>query len=161
MVFIRRIIYCIKRLINRIMSSPYPLPVYHFIVEWGGTRSAFTEVSGLNIIHDVVDYKEGNSPIDSSIKIPGRTRFDNIILKRGIIKGDTDFFDWMKTKQSSQIQRRDVLIKLLDEVHQPVMTWKVRNAFPVKYTGPALIAKSSEVAIETLELAHEGIDVES
>lgn len=143
------------------MSSSYPMPAYHFIVDWGGVRTGFTEVTGLNISHEVVDYREGNSPVDSSIKIPGRTRFDNIILKRGIVKGDNDFFNWMKTKQNSKIERRDVLIKLLDETHAPIMVWKVRNAFPIKYTGPQLQAKNSEVAIETIEIAHEGIEIET
>src|ERR671912_624181 len=102
-----RIIYCFKRIINQIMSNSYPMPAYHFIVDWGGTRTGFTEVSGLSITHEVVDYREGNSPVDTSVKIPGRTSFDNIILKRGIVKGDNEFFSWMKTKQNSQIQRRD------------------------------------------------------
>jgi phage tail-like protein len=137
------------------------MPACHFIVDWGGTRTGFTEVTGLNISHEVVDYREGNSPVDSSIKIPGRTKFDNIILKRGIVKGDNDFFNWMKTKQNSQIERRDVLIKLLDETHAPIIVWKVRNAFPVKYTGPQLQARNSEVAIESIEIAHEGIEVET
>lgn len=143
------------------MSNSYPMPAYHFIVDWGGNRTGFTEVSGLNISHEAVDYREGSSPVDSSIKIPGRTRFDNIVLKRGIVKGDNDFFSWMKTKQNSQIQRRDILIKLLDETHAPIMVWKVRNAFPVKYTGPQLQARNNEVAIETLEIAHEGIEIET
>ena len=137
------------------------MPAYHFIVDWGGTRTGFSEVSGLNITHEVVDYREGNSPVDASIKIPGRTSFENIILKRGIVKGDKDFFNWMKTKQNSQIERRDILIKLLDESHAPIMTWKVRRAFPVKYSGPQLQARSSEVAIETIEIAHEGIEIET
>ena len=143
------------------MSSSYPMPAYHFIVDWGGTRTGFSEVSGLNITHEVVDYREGNSPVDASIKIPGRTSFENIVLKRGIVKGDNDFFAWMKTKQNSQIERRDILIKLLDESHAPIMTWKVRRAFPVKYSGPQLQARSSEVAIETIEIAHEGIEIET
>jgi phage tail-like protein len=143
------------------MSTLYPLPAYHFIVDWGGSTTGFTEVLGLNMSHDVVDYREGNSPVDHSIKIPGRTRFDNIILKRGITKGDTDFFKWMKTKQNSKIQRRDIVISLLDETHAPIMVWKIKNSFPVKYTGPLLQARSSEVAIEMLEIAHEGIEVES
>ena len=135
--------------------------VYHFIVDWGGNRTGFTEVSGLNISHEVVSYREGSSPVDSSIKIPGRTKYDNIVLKRGIVKGDIDFFKWMKTKQNSQIERRDIFIKLLDETHSPIMFWKVKNAFPVKYSGPQLQAGSSEVAMETIEIAHEGIEIET
>ena len=141
--------------------SSYPMPVYHFIVEWGGLRTGFTEVTGLNITHEVVEYREGNSPVDNAIKIPGLTKFDNIVLKRGIVKGDSDFFKWFKTKQNSQIERRDIVINLLNENHEPIMAWKIRRAFPVKYTGPALNAKNSEVAIETLELTHEGIEIDT
>lgn len=143
------------------MSSSYPMPAYHFVVDWGGTRISFTEVSGLNMAHEVVEYREGGSPVDSSMKIPGLTKFENIVLKRGIVKGDNDFFNWMKTKQNSQIERRNLVIKLLDETHAPVMIWKVRNAFPVKYSGPHLQAHSSEVAMETIEIAHEGIEIET
>jgi phage tail-like protein len=143
------------------MSNSYPMPAYHFVVDWGGTRTGFSEVSGLNMTHEVVDYREGSSLVDSSKKIPGLTKFENIVLKRGIVKGDNDFFNWMKTKQNSQVERRDISIKLLDETHAPIMVWKVRNAFPVKYTGPHLQARSSEVAIETIEITHEGIEIET
>ena len=85
------------------MSIPYPMPSYHFMVEWGGSRTGFKEVSGLNIIHEVVEYREGGSPVDSSIKMPGRTRYDNIILKRGIVKGDNDFFEWIESSDQTQI----------------------------------------------------------
>ena len=93
--------------------------------------------------------------------MPGRTRYDNIILKRGIVKGDNDFFEWMKTKQNSQIKRRDLSIRLLDEKHSPIMVWKVKGAFPVKLIGPELSADGNEVAIESIELAHEGITIET
>lgn len=155
------ILYFFKRLIDRIMSNSYPMPAYHFAVEWGGTRIGFTEVSGLNMTHEVVDYREGSSKVDSSSKIPGLTKFENIVLKRGIVKGDNEFFNWMRTKQNLQVERRDIVVKLLDETHTPVMIWKVKNAFPVKYTGPHLQANSSDVAIETIEIAHEGLEVET
>lgn len=142
-------------------SSNHSIPVYHFVVDWGGARLAFTEVSGLNITYDVVEYRDGNSPEDSSIPLPGRTRYDHIVLKRRIVRGDNDFFNWMNTKQQAQIEKRDITINLLDHQHAPVISWRIRNAFPVKYIGPELHARSNEVAIETLELAHEGIRIET
>jgi phage tail-like protein len=69
--------------------------------------------------------------------------------------------EWMKTKQMNTIERRDIVIKLLDEEHKPIITWKVHNAFPVRYSGPVLNSNSNEVAIEVLEVAHEGIEVMS
>ena len=156
---VNRIINFLKRLIKKIMGQ-YPMPAYHFIVDWGGTRLGFTEVSGLEIDIDVVEYREGSDPNQAAHKMPGLTRYKNIILKRGIAKGDNDFFTWMNTKNLNQVERRDIIIKLLNENHEPVMSWKARNAFPVKLTGPVLNANSSEAAIEELELAHEGLVIE-
>jgi phage tail-like protein len=140
--------------------NKYPLPNFHFQVEWGGTRIGFTEISGLNIETDVIEYREGSSPEYHTIKMPGQQTYSNIVLKRGIVKGDNEFFLWIDTIKMNQVVRRDIIISLLDEDHQPVVSWRVKNAWPVKYTGPVLKAHGHEVAIESLELAHEGITVE-
>lgn len=136
------------------------LNLYHFRAEWGGSRTGFTEISGLGIEIETVSFREGSSPDDSERKIPGLRKFSNVTLKRGLVKGDNDFFDWINTKQNGNIEKRDLVISLLDEQHQPAVTWKVKNAFPVKYAGPVLSANNSEIAIESLEIAHEGIVVE-
>jgi phage tail-like protein len=138
-----------------------PLLNNHFTVEWGGSKIAFTEVSGLTIEREVVEYRPGSSPEDGFTKIPGLQKFSNIVLKRGITKGDNEFYDWIKSVSSDSIERRDIVINLLDRNHNPVMTWKVRSAWPVKLQGPELNANGNEVAIETLELTHEGITIES
>ncbi len=139
----------------------YPMPKYHFIVDWGGTKTGFSEVTGLDITVDVIEYREGNDPQNHARKMPGLQKFSNITLKRGITKGNNEFFQWLNTQKMNTVERRDILISLLDESHAPLMVWKVCNAFPAKYSGPALNASSSEVAIETLEIAHEGIEVET
>ena len=139
----------------------YPLPNFHFQVNWGGTRVGFTEVSGLNIENDVVEYRDGSSPEYHSLKMPGIQKYTNIVLKRGIFKGDNEFFQWINTINMNEVERRDITIALLDEDHNPAVVWKVKNAWPVKYTGPVLKASGHEVAIESLELAHEGIIVET
>jgi len=141
--------------------SNYPLTTCHFQVEWGGARMAFTEVSGLSIEHDVVEHRDGNDPNYSSQKMPGMKKYSNIVLKRGIIKGDNSFYEWMNTIQLNQVTRRDITISLLNESHEPVMVWKVFNAWPVKLEGPILKSDASEPAIETLEIAHDGIRVET
>jgi len=132
---------------------------YHFIVDWGGTRVGFAEVSGLDIEIEAVSVRDGSSPVDSGRKIPGLRKFSNIILKRGIIKGDNEFFNWINTKSAGNIERRNIVINLLDDSHSPIFTWQVKNAFPVKYIGPVLISDDSEIALETLELTHEGLTV--
>jgi phage tail-like protein len=137
--------------------SNYPMLTCHFRVEWGGERTGFTEVTGLTIERQIVEYREGQSPEYKTTKMPGLEKSHTIVLKRGIMAGDKDFFQWINTIALNQVERRDVVISLLNENHEPVMTWKVIRAWPVKWEGPTLKADGSEVAIETLELAHEGI----
>ena len=141
------------------MAQQHPMPAYHFLVDWGGTRPGFTEVSGLEITTDVIEHRDGADPSQAARKMPGLSRYKNIVLKRGIVKGDNDFFNWMNTKSLNQVQRRDIVIQLLNENHEPVITWRVVNAFPVRFSGPVLHANASEIAIEELELAHEGLSV--
>jgi phage tail-like protein len=143
------------------MSLFYPMPAYHFRVEWGGTNVGFMEVSGLNINIDVTEYRNGADPSQTLRKMPGLIHYSNVSLKRGITKGDTDFIKWINTIRLNIVERRDVVVTLLDGDHSPVMTWKLHNAFPVKYYGPVLSGNSSDIAIEELELAHEGLTVES
>ena len=143
------------------IMNNYPLTTYHFSVEWGGQRLGFTEVSGLDILIKAIEYREGASKEDQPQVLPGQYYFNNIVLKRGILKGDTEFADWINTKNNNTIERRDITIHLLGENHDAVVTWKVKNAFPVRYSGPSLRSDANEVAIEELELAHEGITVES
>lgn len=142
------------------MATKYPLPVFHFRVTWGGTNISFSEVSGLNVETQVIEYRDGLSPDYSTVKMPGMQKYGNITLKRGAMQGDNEFFDWWNTHQLNTIERRDIIISLLNEKHEPVITWKVRNAFPVKVDGGSLKATGNEVSIETLEIAHEGITVE-
>ncbi len=138
----------------------YPMAAYHFMVEWGGARADFNEVSGLNITVDVSEFREGSDRYNAARKMPGQLHFSNIILKRDIVKGDNDFFKWIQTIHLNVVERRDLSITLLDETHSPVVRWKVKNSFPVKLTGPVLIANTSCKATEELEVAHEGIEVE-
>lgn len=143
------------------MPTLYPLPVFHFTVEWGGTRLGFSEVSGLTQENQAIEYRDGSFPEYSSIKMPGLRKFNNITLKRGIVKSDNEFFLWLSTVKLNTVQRRDLVISLLNEQHQPVMVWKVQNAFPVKVEGPALKATGNEVAIESIEIAHEGLELQN
>lgn len=140
--------------------SFYPLPKFHFKVEWGGASAAFTEVSGLDIETEVIEYRDGLSPEYHKIKMPGMRKFSNITLKRGTFQGNNEFYEWFNTVSLNTIERRDITISLLNENHEPVVVWKIRNAFPTKVQSTDLKADGNEVAIETLELAHEGLTME-
>jgi phage tail-like protein len=137
--------------------ATYPLPKFHFSVEWGGARIGFTEATGLDVQTDVVEYREGNSPDFSKLKMPGLKKFSNVTLKRGTVAGDSDFYAWINTLNMNTVERRDVTIKLLNENHEPVFAWKVLNAFPVKYQPGDFNSGTNEVMVETLELAIEGM----
>lgn len=141
--------------------ADYPLGAYHFEVEWGDRRIRFSEVSGLEIENDVIEYRDGASKEYGSQKMPGRPRYRNIVLKRGVKPDDNEFFEWINTINMNEVERRDLTISLLNEEHEPVMVWKVKDAFPVRLSSPELSATESEVAIETLEIAHEGLTIET
>ena len=142
------------------MSNTYPLPKFHFSVDWGGTNIGFSEVSGLNIENKPIEYRDGVSPEYSKIKMPRMTEFGNITFKRGVFKGDNEFYQWLDTISLNKVERRDLTLSLLNENHEPVVTWKIKNAFPVKVTSTDLKADGSEVAIEQLDVAHEGLTIE-
>jgi phage tail-like protein len=141
--------------------AQYPIPKFHFQVEWGGAKIGFTEVSGLDVSTDVIEYREGSSKEYHKVKMPGMQKFSNITLKRGTFKGDNDFYVWYNTIALNTVQRRDLVISLLNENHEPVVVWKIKNAFPVKVTSTDLKADGNEVAIETLEIAHEGLTIQN
>lgn len=141
--------------------AKYPIPVFHFTVDWGGTNVGFSEVSGLTQEIQVIEYRDGKSPDYNTVKMPGLRKVTNIVMKRGISKGDNEFFLWLNTVKLNTITRRDLTINLLNENHEPVVTWKILQAWPVKVEGPGLKATGNEVAIESIELAHEGITLEN
>ncbi|WP_421825845.1 phage tail protein [Larkinella sp.] len=143
------------------MAAVYPLPKFHFQVEWGGVRLGFSEVTGLNVETDVIEYREGASPEYHKIKMPGLQKFPNITLKRGTFKADNEFFTWWNTVALNTIERRNLIISLLNENHEPVVVWKVKQAWPSKVMSGDLKADANEVLIESIELVHEGLTIQN
>ncbi len=144
--------------------ADYPLPKFHFQVEWGGTKIGFSEVSGLDVETDLIEYRDGASKEYTNLKMPGMQKYSNITLKRGVFQSDNEFYEWWNETKlfegNSSPFRRDLIISLLNESHEPVVTWKVKNAWALKVQSTDLNAGNSETAIETLELVHEGLVVE-
>jgi len=143
------------------MAANYPVSAFHFQVEWGGTRIGFTEVSGLSIELQTIDYREGSSLEYQVTKMSGIPQYSNITLKRGIFRGDNEFFQWLNSVKMNNIDRRELTISLLDEEHNPVMVWKVKEAWPSKVEGPSLNSTGNEVAVESIDLSHEGLTIET
>lgn len=142
-------------------TTVWPLPKFHFQVKWDSEELSFQEVSGLDIEAQVIEYRHGNSQEFSTIKMPGIQKSGNITMKKGIFKSDNKFWDWFLQIKMNTTKRIPVTISLLDESHKPTMVWKVTNAWPTKITGTDLKSDSNEVAIESIEIAHEGIKIEN
>lgn len=141
--------------------AEYPLPVFHYQVEWGGVSLGFSEVSGLSVETQMIEYRDGASPVYSTIKMPGIPKFGNITLKRGVLPANNEYFEWWNTVKLNTIERRDITVSLLNEDHEPVMVWKIQNAWPTKVDGPSLKADGNEIAIESIELVHEGLTIQN
>lgn len=139
----------------------YPLPKFHFELDWGGTRLGFTEVTGLDFETEVIEYREGNLPAYNKTKQPGLTKYTDVTLKRGIILDDLEYFNqWVKTamfQEKKETYRRTVTIKLLNEEHKAIIVWTLSKAWPSKIQSTDLKADGNEVAIETLTFVHEGL----
>lgn len=134
-----------------------PLLKFSFLVEWGGQRVGFTEVTGLEIGTEVIEYRTGDSPVAAKRKFPGMLTYGNITLSRGVLARDSDFYRWFSTHQFNATERRDLTISLLNEAREPVMVWRAANCFVVKYTPSELKSDANEVAIEKIEIAPEAI----
>ena len=139
------------------MATNYPLTGFHFIVKWSEDKEniSFSDVSGLNVSTKVIEYREGSNKELTTYKMPGLRTYGNVTLKRGSMAADNGFFEWFDSIKNNTVERREVVIQLLDEGHNPVITWNLKNAFPVKYVPGDLSASKGEVLIESLELAYE------
>jgi len=136
-----------------------PYLAQNFAVEIDGVAVAhFAEVSGLEVTVGVIEYRNG-SEHTTVRKLPGLAKYTNITLKRGIV-GDLSLWQWLSSVRDGNVQRRDGVITLLDEHREPVLRFRFRRGWPCKWEGPSLDAQSNCVAIETLEICHEGLDVE-
>lgn len=137
-----------------------PYGRFNFLVEIDGVpRAGFAEVDGLAGEIDVIEYREGGDKTSAPRLLPGLVRYERVVLRRGF-SGDASLFAWWKAVRDGALDRRTVSIVLLDETREPVARWSLRRAWPTKYDASPLNAKSSEVALETLELAHEGLELE-
>jgi phage tail-like protein len=139
----------------------WPIPKFHFRVEWAGNDVGFQEVTGLSMETQFIEYRAGNDPTFLTQKVPGLKKHGNITLKKGLFAHDNAFWDWFTDVQANKERRETVTITLLDEEGSPVFVWTVNNAFPVKVSAPDLKSDANEVAVESIELAFEGITQEA
>ncbi len=140
------------------MAQEYPVPRFHFQVDWGGAKLSFTEVTGLVMEREKIEYRHSDSKNFNKISMPGMVKNNNITLKRGKFESDFDFNTWLEEIANERVEkRRDVTIRLLNEKHNPVAAWTAIRCFPVKITASDLKSDANEIAVESIELAHEGL----
>ena len=138
------------------MSRSDPLRNFRFRVEIDGLQAAgFTEVSGLDITTEVIEYREGTEPSHVR-KLPGLTKYGNVTLKWGITDS-MELHDWHRQIVDGDIQRRSVAIVIQDEQGQDRARFEVVEAWPCRYQATSLEGKGRQVAIEMIELCNEGI----
>ena len=142
-------------------GSTWPMPKFRFEVDLGTElqKVAFQEVSGMDKEVQIIEYRHSNNKLFSTIKMPGIAKYGNVTMKRGVFVNDNNFWKWMDEIKMNVIKRRTVLIKLLDENGDPTMQWQLNNAWPTKITGTDLKSDGNEVAVDTLEIAHEQLIV--
>jgi len=136
-----------------------PFVGFNFLVETGGVLAAgFSEVTGMNAEVQAVEYREGRDPNSNTRKLPGLSKYGNVTLKKGVAI-DQDFFRWFKSGVDGDVIRMDISILLLDEQRQEKVRYNLTNAWPVKFVAPDLKAAANEIAIQSLEIAHEGLRI--
>jgi len=139
------------------MAMVYPFKKYNYDLQIDGKAvGGFSEISAPAITIEPIEYREGNFAVNTAGKQPGLVKYDNITLKWGLVADDT-LYKWAKEVENGTINRKTIVISLKNDVQEEVAKWTAINAWPTKYTGPDVNATASEVAIEQLELVHEGI----
>jgi phage tail-like protein len=148
------------------IKSAYPLPVYNYRVEIGADAVSFSEVSGLSISYNTSTYKEsptaGNSPGPRVFIMPSQANAPTLTLKKGVVRKASigALYNWISSIQTNQIEKKDISIRLVDESGSPVITWKLKNAFPTKLDAPSFTADSNDVAVESMEVMADSATIE-
>jgi phage tail-like protein len=141
-----------------------PYGAYNFVVEFGDEPDSssplggFSDVTGLGTEITLMEYRNGNDKENHVRKVPGMHKVADVTFKRGIM-GVKNFGTWITETRTSPDTKRPLMVTLNDEQGNPVLRWKLLNARPMKWTGPALAAKGgSDVAMEELVVAAEGFE---
>ncbi len=147
------------------IKDTYPLPLWNYKVEIGSDTVAFSEVSGLDIAYETTTYKE--SPITSGtpgprvMHMPAQGTPANITMRKGVVRERSvaALYRWISTIKINQVEKKDVFIRLCDDNGDAVISWKVTNAFPTRLEAPTFDANSTDVAIESMELMGDGVQI--
>ena len=140
-------------------ENVWPMPKFYFEVKWDSAVVKFQKVSGLDVENEPIEYRSGDSPVFSKISMPGMLKYSRITMEKGVFTKDNQMWDWFNEIKMNTIKRKPITISLLDESGAPTMVWTLANAFPAQISGTDLNAEGNEVAIEKIEIQHEGLTV--
>jgi phage tail-like protein len=136
-----------------------PYGQYNFLVEIDGvTRAGFTECSALTTESDPMTYREGADISQNVRQLRGLNKYSNITLKRGYTQ-DKELWNWRKKIINGEMDRRSLEIVLKNEARDDVLRWRVLEAWPIKWESGPFNATTNEVALETVDLVHEGVEL--
>ena len=156
------------------IAENYPLPSYNYMVSIGHSIPllagvaltvgeewvAFSEISGLDVEYDTLTYKHGLSYAEGPVHVRTRRKPANFTLKRGIVRGRNRLTEWITTINLPIFMKKNILIVLCDENGNPVVSWRVLNAFPIKLEAPQFVASENDVAIESLTVMADYVKLE-
>lgn len=140
-------------------GSTWSTSKFSFVVTWDATVMQFQEVSGLDVENQSIEYRNSNSPVFSTIKMPGIAKYGNVVMKKGIVPNNSQFLEWLNQIKLNTVKRTTMTITLQDEAGAPTMIWTLSNAWPIKISSTDLRSEGNELAIETIEIAHEGLTI--
>ncbi len=143
------------------IKRTYPIPVFYYEVKIDGLDPiAFSEVSGLSIAYETISYQDGMSYKEGTKHMPGQSGAVNLSMKKGIVRGDKKLLNWISTIRLNIVEKKDITVTLKDEDDKPVVTWKVKNAFPTKLDAPTFDATANDIAVESMDLMANDLSVE-
>lgn len=142
-------------------KQDWPVGNASFRVSFEGGTISFEKIVGLKASYKVVEYRQGDSRLQSTVKLPVSVSYSDIVLKKGVFQSDHALYDWFNTVPTGANFRKTVRIDLMNEAFEPILSWTLNNAFPKEIIYGELDAMNASYAIEELVLTHEGMQVES
>ena len=142
------------------INENYPLTTYRYKVQVDGEDMNCSEVSGLTIEYDTINYKEATAGGIKNYQLLGQAMLPSISIKRGLFNSESELHNWLRTVHTNEFTKKDLTISLLDNSDEAIMSWKVLGAFPTKFEGPSLNAEENSIAFQSLDLNASTIQVE-
>lgn len=138
--------------VQKDINTNYPITAFRYKAKIGDDEIAFSEIAGLNIGYESSEYKEATATGVKTTQVVGQRDVPTITLKRGLFEKSLALYAWLNSMHTDDFKKKDIIISLLNNTNKAVMTWTIANAFPTKFEGPSLDAKSNDISFQSLEI---------